>query len=238
MNRLLVLPLLLSALSAASCSSSTGGSSSGTSGSPTGTPLGGGALDGTWDVTVTTPTGTEHKGTVTISPTLFAMSFGDFDLNGALNNGLPDVTSKNGTRTSKVAVIVNQQTFDTGAFSYPIGGSWTIGDTGKSCAADIKIPTMSLNCPQISLPENVDYWVEGASTAQRTSTLPSSFGELGGTWNVIAPKGNVEVTFQNNVFTAKGFDGGQETGTVTMSFDGGRASGTISDGTEIAANRR
>jgi hypothetical protein len=175
---------------------------------------------------------------ITISPTLFAMSFGDFDLNGALNGGEPDVTTRADGENRRLAVSLSQQTFDTGALSFPIGGTWTMGEPNRQCTAAVKVPTMSLDCGSVSIPENIDRWLEGTSTAQRTSTKPSSFGELGGTWNVLAPRGRVEVTFEGSVFTAKGFDDGVETGTVTMTFDGGTASGTISDGVELSAKRR
>jgi hypothetical protein len=231
------LPLIFAAAALASCGSTSSGGAGPTSSSSGGTIVGG-TLDGTWDVVVTTASGNESRGTLTISPTLFSMSFGDFDLNAALNGGAPDVTRRVNGDTRKMSVSVAQGPFDTGALSFPLGGAWTIGEPQGRCTADVKAPTMSLDCGSISLPENVDRWVEGQSTAQRTATLPSSFGELGGTWNVIAPRGRVEAKFEGSVFTAKGFDDGDETGTVTMTFDGATASGSITDGTEVAAKRR
>jgi hypothetical protein len=224
------------------CSSSSGGSgvasSSSGGSSGTGTILGGGALDGTWDVVITNPkTGGEASGSITISPSLFAMSFEKFELNGALNAGVPDITYNTDGETKKLGATLSQVAFDTGALSYPIGGDWVLkGESQEGCTANIKIPTMSLECDRT--PSPLRSGIDGTSSAQRVSTLPSSFGELGGKWNVLVPDATCEATFEGSTFTAKCSEAGREKGTLTMTFSGDTASGSITDAVEISAKRR
>jgi hypothetical protein len=220
------------------CSSSSGGSgvaSSSGGSSGTGSILGGGALDGTWDVVVTNPkTGSEATGSITISPSLFAMSFEKFELNGALNAGVPDITYNTEGTTKKLGATLSQAAFDTGALSYPLGGDWVLkGESQEGCTASIKVPTMSLECDR--LPSLLRSGIEGTSSAQRVSTLPSSFGELGGKWNVLVPDATCEATFEGSTFTAKCSD---STDALTMTFSGDTASGSLADRVEISAKRR
>lgn len=236
-----LLPSVLAVVALASCGGSSSGgagpasSSGGSSG--TGTIVGGGALDGTWDVVVTNPkTNKEATGTITISPTLFAMSFEKFELNGALNGGVPDITyNTDYTRgeTRKLGATLSQLVFDTGAISYPVGGDWVLkGKSDEGCTANVKVPTMSLECHRLS---GFFQDLEGTSSAQRISTLPSSFGEFGGKWNVLVPGEACEATFEGSTFTAT-CDG--STNKLTMTFDGNTASGSLEDRFEISAKRR
>ena len=217
------LPWVLAAIALAACGGTTSGGpgqasssggSSGSSGGSSGTTSSGGssgnnvilptgALDGTWDVILTNPkTGRETTGTITLGPALFAMSFNDFELNGAVNNGVPDVTTKYRGDTRKLGTTLSQNAFDTGSFSVPLGGEWVIkGDSTDACTANIKIPTSSLECD--GMPTELRKGIEGTSSAQRISTLPSSFGELGGKWTVLVPGGTCEATFEGSNLTAK-----------------------------------
>lgn len=223
------------------CGSTSGGpgaaSSSGASGSG-GLPLASGALDGTWDVVITNPkTGRETSGSITISPSLFAMSFESFELNGAVNGGVPDVTYNDRGETKKLGTTLAQTPLDTGALSFPLGGEWVLkGESQEGCTASIKVPTSSLECDRT--PSPLRQGIEGTSSAQRVSTLPSSFGELGGKWTVLVPDATCDATFEGNTFTAKCSEGGTQKGSLTMTFDGATASGTVGSSVEISAKRR
>jgi hypothetical protein len=237
------LPWMFAVLALASCGGSSSGgvgpSSSSGGSSGTGTILGGGAFDGTWDVVITNPkTGRETTGTVTIGPALFAMSFESFELNGALNAGVPDITYKDRGTTRKIDATLAQAPLDTGAFSYPIGGDWVLkGENGDGCTASMKVPTMSLECPDVPSPLRAG--IEGTSSAQRVSTLASSFGELGGKWNVLVPNGTCDATFEGSNLTATcKASSSSEATELTMTFDGNAASGSVGSSVEISAKRR
>lgn len=217
--------------------SSSGGSSGGSSGS--GIPRGPGVFDGTWDVVITNPnTGRESTGTITISPSLFAMAFNDFQLNGAVNAGVPDITfNRNGSGTQKLGTTLAQSTFDTGGLSYPIGGEWVFkGESGEGCTANIKIPTMSLECD--GTPSDIRRGIEGTSSAQRVSSIASSFGELGGEWTVLVPDATCEAKIVGTELTASCSESGTKKGSLTMKVDGDTASGGFEDGLEISAKRQ
>jgi hypothetical protein len=115
-----------------------------------------------------------------------------------------------------------------------VGGEWVLkGDTTEGCTANAKIPTMSLECD--GMPRELRSTIEGTSSAQRISTLASSFGDLGGKWTVLVPKNKCEATFEGASFTAT-CEGSPNVLTVT--FDGSTASGSLADSFELSAKRR
>jgi hypothetical protein len=229
-----------SGVGASSGASGSGGTSSGgSSGFPAGS-----TLSGTWDVVVSKGTSTPQTATLAISNSTFLFDANGFHLNLNVTNATPDVAYTYGTSnpySGPLTVTRTPGALSMGALPLAVGGSWNFaGKTAERCTGEAHPESLSTSCTGIGAPFDIlmpPGGGTGTSTAQRRSTLPSMFGDLGGSWNVVTPRAVCDVTFQDNLFSAScSQNNGQ--GTVDLTFTDGLASGKTSQGAELSAKRR
>ena len=112
--------------------------------------------------------------------------------------------------------------------------------TPTHCQAQIAAPTLTAGCVGTSdFPEPFPDSLNGSITGTRTQTLPSLFGDLGGTWHVTdGASGTCDATFHGNTFSVLCANAGVFTGEATLTFCDGVASGSTSDSIEFSALRQ
>ena len=224
-----------SGVGASSGASGSGGTSSGgSSGFPAGS-----TLSGTWDVVVSKGTSTPQTATLAISNSTFLFDASGFHLN--LNVATPDVTYAYRTSNGALTATHTPGALSLGALPLSVGGSWNLAGQGaERCTGDAHSDSLSTSCTGVGAPFDIlmpPAGGTGTTTAQRRSSLPSMFGDLGGSWNVVTPRAVCDVTFQDNLFSAScSQNNGQ--GTVDLTFTDGLASGKTSQGAELSAKRR
>jgi hypothetical protein len=126
----------------------------------------------------------------------------------------------------------------------PLGGTWTFagsapGDPAR-CQAQIGAPTFTAGCVGTSgFPEPFPYSLDGTITATRTQTLPSVFGDLGGTWHLTdQATGTCDASFRGNTLSVVCADANVFTGEASLTFCDGVAAGSTSAGIEFSALRQ
>jgi hypothetical protein len=230
------------------------GGSSGNSGA-TSNP-GSSPLSGTWDV-ISSVGGPTRTATLTLQPTLFELTWDELDVTADLSNVVPNITytihSDDSHQSGAVTATHLAQPLDLGQMPYGmLGGSWNFrGRESDQCTANVQPGAIEVDCsnlapPLISTLQGFDFGKNmplgtGTSTAQRTSTADSMFGELGGAWTVVTPLAKCDVTFQANRVHASCNQswrlGQTRVGLLDLTVENGVASGTTNAG-EFSARRR
>lgn len=207
-------------------------------------------LNGEWDV-ISSFNEAPRAGTMTISPTRFAISVVAFSFDADLSSVSPEVSGLLHGRQGPVTTTHVPKALDLGQIPLDLGGRWTVrGDSAGTCNAELGSGLMTLDCANLSAPMNrwfqsYDYDLGeplggGTSTAQRKRKLPSIFNDLGGEWKVLMPWATCAVTFEGNRMDAKckaiRAVSEPET-TLSLEFGDGVATGTSNKG-EMSARRR
>ena len=131
-----------------------------------------------------------------------------------------------------------------GILPLPLGGLWTFAGsepgTPTHCQAQIAAPMLTAGCVGTSdFPEPFPRSLNGSITGTRMQTLPSLFGDLGGTWHVTDQgSGSCDASFHGNTASVLCTNAGLFTGEATLTFCDGVASGSTSDGVEFSALRQ
>lgn len=236
----------------ASCSSTTIEQTAGSSGGGAG---GGGTVSssplvGTWDV-VASGAVTSEAGTVSIGPTTLIVQIGAFTLFASTESGTPAITTAYETYPRDLDVDGTAGTLDLGEIPLALGGKWTVrGKNQDQCTASLAADAMSLECTDLVPPleatlEEYDYTnrqqlTTGISTAMRTATSDSSFGDLGGQWTVKLPRDTCQIKIEGSTLDAQcSYTGPKDTvqAMLTLTFGDGFASGMSNLG-EVSAKRR
>lgn len=209
-------------------------------------------LNGTWDMMH----GATGAGTITISPTTFALDVPGIHVMADVSTAVPAVeassTQSGRTKTGAITTIHADEALDLGQVPYALGGTWNVsGSEADRCSAEVKVGSVGIDCTNVAPPlQNTlqDYdFVEqkplgsGRSAAQRTRKRSSIFGELGGDWTVVTPRVTCKVTFEDDRLTAtcdrkRNFQE-KSTGTISLTFAEGIAIGTTNAG-EVSARKR
>lgn len=195
-------------------------------------------------------------GVLTITPTSLAIQFTTFSMNADVSSAVPAVNAVFSGRGGDLVTTHNAEPLDLGQIPYGVGGTWIFqGVDADRCNVTAHAELVSFDCSNLTEPlidtlQGWDYGINkplstGLTNAQRKSKLDSQFGEAGGEWQVVLPRGNCKVKIAGNTLNAsctltrRSRYGGdvRDTGTIDLTFTDGFASGTSNAG-EVSAKRR
>ena len=212
---------------------------------PPATPIATGLLEGVWDVTGSTPGSALVTGVVEISATRFHVEFQPssltmtIDANGSILTAWAEDAFTGTDITTTRAPIA----FDTGAIPLPLGGMWAftspMANDTTQCTGNLSPTAFQGGCNKsVSVPGGFPS-LRGSAQANKTTVLPSSFGDFGGRWEFTGDSSGCTATFEQSTASwkcpipGKGF-GGQ----ATIEFTDTTASGTSSEGLQFSALKR
>jgi hypothetical protein len=210
-------------------------------------------LSGTWDLIASRPGEPPSTGVLVLGPTTFSVVLPDKRLTYTAGSklavwqrgGAPHVVSADNVRGPIGA-------FNAGSLPLPVDGTWTFQGNTERCTMRVSSVLVDGNCQSSA----GDFSVGGSDWpgsipsprngrtyfAARMASLPSQFGDLGGTWQAIStPDGDgfCEITVQGNTLLATCRDAGAFTGTTSLVIGSDCvASGRSSGHFEIGARRR
>jgi hypothetical protein len=217
-------------------------------GSPTGVADSGGAcatpttIAGTWDVQGSQTNSTPTTATLVIDAShfTFAVTRGDSLTFTAQGNAMTLIwQGDNGAlpiTTTHTAAALQQ-----GIIPLGLGGSWAFASQSSNCQATIGVPQFTAACTNVyDLPSPLPGELNGSITGQRTSTLSSVFGDLGGVWQMTADTAGVvgHATFSGNTLSVAWSGAPWGSSTASVVFCDGIASGSTSAGVEFSAHLR
>jgi hypothetical protein len=223
-----------------------GGSSSGTSGSlPPADPIATDGLAGIWDVTGAEPGSPPTTGTIEISATRFVAEFAPSSLTMILQAGGTVVTAwqKDAFNGTDISTTRSDIPFDTGALPLPLGGMWaftspTAGDSTQ-CTGNLSASAFNGGCnATVSGRPGVVPSMRGSAVANKTASLPSSFGDFGGKWEFTGDAAGCIATFEQNTAKWTCPKNGGWGGNAEITFTPTTASGSSSAGVQFSALKR
>ena len=243
-------------------SSGSGGTSGGAATSSGAPSVGGGsttgsgstALIGTWDVNSSLPDNA-GVGVITIGQTTLNIDWAQLKIDANVADAAPAITASWRDTAAPVTTTRNPAPLDMGKIPFGVGGTWIFqGVEADRCNVTAVPALASLDCSNLARPldgtlqewdyDNSKPFSTGLSMAQRHTTLDSDFGDLGGEWTVILPRGNCAVKIAGSTLdatcthTVRAYPNERvENGQLTLTFTDGFASGT-SDVGEVSAKRR
>jgi hypothetical protein len=246
-----LVPVLIAACAIA-CGSSGGGDISSSSSGGSGSSSGGGPVNpsspliGTWDVLAG-----GAPATITIGVNSFTFQVKSFSTTAEVGRALPIISFTDGKQNGTLTTSYTAASVDLGNLPLSIGGKWTIDRDSAHCDFEAKADAHTLACASLRNPyrdvlegedpNNGSPLGSGTTTAVRTRTAASDFGNLGGTWDVKTPRASCTVVFEANRFDAQckqvSRTGKEYTAAIALTFSTGLASGASSFG-EISARRR
>ena len=239
-----------------SCGGSTGSgtssSSSGSSGNPPVTLPDGGtvpalscgdenvtAIAGTWDIIGTSSDSAQSAATMTVTDSAFSFAANGRSLTFAAAGGNLTLTWQDNGKNVPITTTHDGATpLDLGLMPLALGGAWTFASTtnGESCTASLGGNGFNATCNGVNQTPFGE--LKGTLVGQRTQTLSSIFGSLGGVWHLAADGGGgADATISGNTFTAS-IDGRGQPGWVTVKVCNGKASGITSGGFEFSATKQ
>lgn len=243
-----LLPVLACAVLACSDSNSPG---TGTSNLP---PPGGGSvgtLEGTWQADYASTSGGSPPVTLILSRSTFSLRVGDITLRaeaqgpqfagqvlGDEGQGPQPIERFDATIARKSAEVGTL-----GAIPLPLTGGLRI-DSGRAdsfCQSTLVDGSIAASCGDI---DDFGYLMpgsarKGTASGVRVSKSDSSFGDLGGTWQIgLSGGGSCTASFVQATVTATCVGADTHTGSFTIAFEGNRASGSTNEGVEFVAVRQ
>jgi hypothetical protein len=221
------------------------GASSGSGNLPPAEPIAAGSLAGIWDVTGAEPGSAPTTGTIEISATTFKVEFAPSSLTMIIQAGGSVVTAweKDAFNGTDISTTHSDIAFDTGALPLPIGGMWaftspTAGDSTQ-CTGNLSPSAFNAGCnSSVSGRPGVVPSMRGSAIANKSTTLPSSFGDFGGKWEFTGDASGCAATFEQNTVSWKCPKSGGFGGSVEITFTATTASGTSSTGVQFSALKR
>ncbi len=226
-----------------------GGSGTGNNAAPGGGSLT--TLEGTWEADYAQSGGGSAPATIELSRTLFSLRIGDItlraDAQGPLFAGQVLRDFGDGpVAAPKLAASISRKSAEVGslgAIPLPLTGGLRI-DSGRAdtfCQSTLVDGSIAASCGDI---DNFGYLMpgsaaKGTASGVRISRSDSSFGDLGGTWQIgLSGGGSCTASFVQSTVTATCLDASTHTGSFTVAFEGNRASGSTSEGIEFVAVRK
>ena len=244
MNILAATVLLGVAVAANGCSSGSGNTGLGNDGG-----VGGGgpiegcggadtnAIAGTWDL-LSTGESTHVK--IAVDATSFTFVHGVQELTFKVTGGTMSLVWKEPVAVP-ITVANTSSALDVGALPLAVGGDWTFSsaDATQSCKATVRAAALTASCNDVqATPLGA---LSGTIIGERTASLPSLFGDLGGVWHLASGRGTIDVTVSSNEFKAVSNGLGKLSGhplTFNVKICNGTLTGTTSDGAELAGTRQ
>lgn len=212
---------------------------------PRATPIATGLLEGVWDVTGAAPGSAPVTGTVEITPTRFSVEFQPSSLTMTIASGSRVVTvwRKDALSGTDITTTRSPIAFDPGAIPLPVGGMWSFASPNPNdtteCAGNLSSTAFQGGCNKSisGKPSDIPS-LRGSAQANKTSTLPSSFGDFSGRWEFTGDAGGCVATFEQNTITWACPKPGGFGGQATLAFTSTTASGTTSTGMQLSALKR
>lgn len=193
----------------------------------------GSGLSGEWDVIFSSPTGRTKTLKVTLSPTLLEMT-GDLDDALVITNGSTfDVALEDekvdGTRTADSPMQL-------GAMPLPLDGTIHFAEADSpqnGCGSVLTDSAFSFTCSG----DVGGGFNNSKTTATKSQSLVSAFGDVGGVWSVTSGNAQCTATLEGSTIEVT-CEGGGANGSITITLDGDRVTGLTSGGAEFTAQRR
>ncbi len=234
----------------AACSDS-GNGGTGVSNLP---PSGGGTvstLEGTWQADYARSDGGAAPVTIVLSRTEFSLRVDDITLHASAQGSqlAGEVLRDRGDgpeRIPQLDATISRKSAEVGtlgAIPLPLAGGLRI-DSGRAdtfCQSTLVDGSITAGCGDIG---DFGYLMPGSArngtaSGVRLSRSESSFGDLGGTWQVsLSGGGSCTASFVQATVTATCLDADTHTGQFTIAFEGNRASGSTNEGIEFVALRQ
>jgi hypothetical protein len=245
MNLRAMTALLGLVIAAYGCSSGSGTAAIGNDGGAGG---GGGPVEGCGDATTNTiagnwdllSTGNSTHVKVSVDATSFTFVHDVQELAFKVTGGTMSLVWREPT---PVPITVAQTTsaLDVGVLPLAVGGDWLFSsaDSTQSCKASVRAAALTASCNGVqATPLGA---LSGTMIGERTTSLPSLFGDLGGVWHLASGRGSIDVTVSRNEFKVVSNGLGNLSGhplTLDVKICNGTLTGTTSDGAELAGTRQ
>jgi hypothetical protein len=140
-----------------------------------------------------------------------------------------------------IAVTHSPSAFDADMLPLELGGVWNFEAGDDSCHATVSGGGLTAGCDgrhsrSFAIHDFPD--IGGSVTGQRVQDLDSSFGALGGRWQLTTNRRETcTATFSGDTFSADCSNTSELAGGVTVVFAGDIVSGTLTSGIEFSAVR-
>ncbi len=200
-------------------------------------------VSGHWNILGSSSNSAQQTATLTIDANTFAFSTGNTSLIfNVVGHDDPVMTltwtAPDHANGVPITTVRSPAALNLGLLPLQLGGQWNFASAAgdETCAASLGAAGFSATCGQIKTPLGS---LKGTLLGQRTQTLPSLFGDFGGTWLLTANGGGgANVTIAGNSFAATLTRSSNRTnGSVNLKVCDGTLSGTTGDGYEFAGTR-
>jgi hypothetical protein len=250
---------MLAAILPAACSGSTevddpaaGGETGGVDGSGGalegsggGEPVASGGLSGIWDAIGSRLGGRSSGAMITIESHRLEILADELTLVVTpLGDGFDVIYGTRYREERLLATRTSASAADLGEFPLDLAGGWLLTDTAPgvvgACESLLTDGALTASCQDVAwVPGLIRELRDGIANGERTTELPSIFGDLGGVWQIQGSRGGYcEVRFEGQTFSADCSGEGSFDGVLEAEFDGTIMSGRTSSGIEFSAQRR
>jgi hypothetical protein len=204
-------------------------------------------IQGTWDLVASRSGSAQSGATLVIDANTFSIGAEGSSLEFSVNGGALQLmwrdhfgeVSTVPPRSVPISAAHTSAPFDVGVFPLALGGQWNFASTSdsESCVASLSAAAFNAACTEVhGTPFGT---VDGTVVGQRTQTMASVFGDLGGQWHLTSNKGGVaDVTFAGNSFSAIVQGQSNVAGAVSVRICDAKVSGITSRGIEFSGIRR
>ncbi len=188
-------------------------------------------LKGTWDLLGAVPGSPSESGLLTLQSDFLSIQIADTSL---VFNGPTSPTTWSSPDDGTVPITVSQTSASAvslGLLPLTLGGAWTFSNGSSQCNASLGTGAFSATCNEVDgLPEPLPTSLDGTASAQKTTSLPSIFADLGGAWHLTTQTGGCDATLSGNSLSVTCSGDNALQGSVEATFCQGAVNGQTNNG--------